>query len=250
MIEADRGFRAIQLHVIGPRASPNFTPPQLSQSLARQLHVTRIAPWLPLLSLPLLAADPDLKVLLKAVENRYNHSRTLQVQFTETYTGQGRPRQYETGRLTLRKPGRMRWDYTLPAGKLFLSDGKNVYLYTPEAKRVERMPLKESDDMRAPLAFLLGKLDFDKEFREIRMKPEAGNYLVCATAKSDKLPYDRVEMLITPGSEIRKLVVNGLDKSVLTYQFDQEQLNPPVDDRQFKFQMPAGAVLVNPDIVQ
>ncbi len=210
--------------------------------------MTRIALWLPLLTLPIMAAEPDLKALLKGLENRYNHARTLQVQFTETYTGQGRPRQYETGQLSLRKPGRMRWDYSLPAGKLFLSDGKNVYLYTPEAKRVERMPLKETDDMRAPLAFLLGKLDFDKEFRDFQMMPKAGNYLVSATAKSDKLPYDHVELLVTPGFEIRTLVVRGLDKSLLTYQFDQEKINPPVDDRQFKFQMPAGATLINPEI--
>ena len=80
----------------------------------------------------------------------------------------GRPRKSESGELTLRKPGRMRWDYTAPAGKLFLSDGKQVYLYTPDSNRVERMPLKESDDMRAPLAFLLGKLDFAKEFRDFQ----------------------------------------------------------------------------------
>ncbi len=214
----------------------------------RQLHVTRIALWLPLLTLPVMAAEPDLKALLKGLENRYNHARTLQVQFTETYTGLGRPKQYETGQLSLRKPGRMRWDYSLPAGKLFLSDGKNVYLYTPEAKRVERMPLKETDDMRAPLAFLLGKLDFDKEFRDFQMMPKTGNYLLSATAKSDKLPYDHVEILATPGFEIRTLVVRGLDKSLLTYQFDQEKLNAPVDDRQFKFQMPPGATLINPEI--
>jgi outer membrane lipoprotein carrier protein len=198
-----------------------------------------------LLAVPLAAADPDLKSVLKSVENRYNHARTLQVQFSETYSGQGRLRQRETGQLILRKPGRMRWDYTVPAGKLFLSDGKNVYLYTPEVKRVERMPLKETDDMRAPLAFLLGKLDFSREFRDITMKFDGGNYLIGANAKSDKLPYDHIEMWITPAYEIRKMVVNGQDKSVLTYEFDQERLNPTVDDRLFKFQMPPGATLVN-----
>ena len=43
----------------------------------------------------------------------------------------------ESGTLRLRKPGRMRWDYTDPAGKLFLSDGKNLYLYTPANNEVE-----------------------------------------------------------------------------------------------------------------
>jgi outer membrane lipoprotein carrier protein len=207
--------------------------------------VTRLALWVSLLGLPLVASDTDLKSVLKAVESRYNHARTLQVQFSETYSGQGRPRQIESGQLTLRKPGRMRWDYTVPSGKLFLSDGKDVYLYTPDARRVERMRLKETDDMRAPLAFLLGKLDFGREFRDITMKSDSGNYLIGANAKSDKLPYDHIEMWVTPGYEIRKLVVNGQDKSVLTYQFDREKLNPAVDDRQFRFQMPPGATFVN-----
>ena len=92
------------------------------------------------------AADVDLNALLKGIEQRYNHAKTLQVQFNETYSVQGRARKSESGSLTLRKPGRMRWDYTAPAGKLFLSDGRDVYLYTPDAHRVEKMKLKESEE--------------------------------------------------------------------------------------------------------
>ena len=33
--------------------------------------------------------------------------------------------------------------------------------------------------------------------------------------------------------------------SLLTFQFDGEKLNPPVNDALFKFQMPAGATLVD-----
>ncbi len=78
--------------------------------------------------------------LLKGVEQRYNRAKTLQVHFVESYSVQGRARKSESGELTLRKPGRMRWDYTSPSGKLFVSDGKDVYLYTPEAHRVEKEP--------------------------------------------------------------------------------------------------------------
>ena len=39
-------------------------------------------------------------------------------------------------------------------------------------------------------------------------------------------------------------MVNGPDHSVLTFQFKDEKLNPPVDDAMFKFQMPPGATLV------
>jgi outer membrane lipoprotein carrier protein len=205
--------------------------------------VIRLAPWVLFALIPLQAADVD--GLLKGVEQRYNRAKTLQVQFSESYIVQGRPRKSESGQLTLRKPGRMRWDYAAPSGKLFLSDGKNVYLYTPDAHRVEKTPLKASEDMRAPLAFLLGKLDFAKEFRDFELKPDGPNYVVIAKAKTDRLPYDKIEMLITPDYEIRRLVVNGQDQSILTFQFDQEKLNPAVDDALFKFEMPSGATLVS-----
>ena len=55
-------------------------------------------------SLPLLAADADMSRLLKKIETRYNSTRTLQVQFQETYTQMGRKR-VEAGDLFLRKPG-------------------------------------------------------------------------------------------------------------------------------------------------
>jgi outer membrane lipoprotein carrier protein len=190
-----------------------------------------------------MAAGADLNTLLKGVEEHYNRAKTLEVHFVESYSVQGRARKSESGQLTLRKPGRMRWDYTAPAGKLFVSDGKDVYLYTPDAHRVEKTKLKASEDMRAPLAFLLGKLDFAKDFRDFELKPEGVGYLITAKAKTDKLPYDRIQMLVTPGFEIQRLVINSQDLSILTFQLDGEKLNPPVNDALFKFQMPAGATL-------
>ncbi len=92
---------------------------------------------------------------------------------------------------------------------------------TPTAWR--RAKLKASDDMRAPLAFLLGKLDFAKEFRDFEVKPEGANYIVTAKAKTDKLPYEKVEMLVTPDYQIQRLVINGQDLSILTFQFALEK---------------------------
>ena len=215
-----------------------------------KIYVTRLAVCVSLACLPLAAADPNLKTLLKGIEQRYNRAKTLQVEFNESYSVQGQARKSESGQLTLRKPGRMRWDYTEPAGKLFLSDGKDVYLYTPAAHRVEKGPLKASEDMHAPLAFLLGKLDFSKEFSEFSLKPDAADLIVTATAKSNKLPYEKIEMLVTPDYQIRRLVVIGQDQSILTFQFANEKLNPPVSDAQFKFQMPAGATLVASEVGQ
>lgn len=188
-----------------------------------------------------LTAEPRLDHLLAAVEARYNHAKTLQVLFQEQYTRAGEPRRTESGVLMLRKPGRMRWDYSQPKGKLFVADGKYLYLYTPDDNRAERMKLQMTDDMRAPLAFLLGKLHFSKEFRNIQAKPEGADARITAEPQGDNLPYSAVEFLVASDGRIREVKVTGFDKSVLDFHFDQEKVDPAFNAGLFEFQLPPGA---------
>jgi outer membrane lipoprotein carrier protein len=193
---------------------------------------------------PAFSADQSLDALLKGVENRYNHAKTLQVLFHEDYTPPGRPKRSESGTLVLRKPGRMRWDYDQPKGKLFISDGKFLWLYTPAENRAEKMKLKESDDMRAPLAFLLGKLDFSKEFRNLQAKPEGPDTRITGDSRTENLPYSSVEFVVTPEQRIRLVKVTGYDHSILEFRLEQEKVDPVLDGKLFQFQMPKGAELV------
>jgi outer membrane lipoprotein carrier protein len=196
-------------------------------------------------SVYLRAAVISADALIKQVQDRYNNARTLSVNFVENYSLLGHRRSPETGTLTLRKQGKMRWDYTQPAGKLFISDGKTVYLYTAADKRVEKVPLKDTEDMRAPLAFLLGKLDMKKEFRDFAVSEGEGGSWLKASAKSDRVPYKTVEMLIGLNGSVRQLKVAGRDESLLTYTFQDEKLNPPVADSIFHFTVPPGAQVVD-----
>ena len=191
----------------------------------------------------LTAAESPTQHVLKEVERRYNRAETLQVGFSETYSGPSRAARTERGTLYLRKPGRMRWDYTSPAGKLFISDGKNLYLYVP-GSNPEKMKLKETEDMRAPLAFLLGKLNFEKEFQNIEVKPEGADMLITAEPKSGNLPYSKVEFVVSPTFEIRKLRIHNLDQSLLDFAFELEKLNPPLANSLFQFRAPPGTQMV------
>lgn len=186
----------------------------------------------------------NLDSLLKSVENRYNHAQSLKLDFSETYAGARSPVQNESGVLYLRKPGRMRWQYTAPAGKVFISDGKEVFLYTPEDQRAEKSKLKESEDMRAPLAFLLGKLNFAKDFKSFQTRVDGNDTWIAAEPKSDNLAYSKVEFLATPDGEIRRVRITGQDQSKLDFTFSNERLNAPVADSMFTFQAPPGVAVV------
>ena len=202
--------KAVAAYIWGPEPTPPAPEPQNYETnprhaaagarnairFVRNSVIIRAVGVLALVA-PLFAADLDVPKTLKAVENRYNHAKTLEVSFSETYKAQGRTRT-ESGNLFLRKPGRMRWQYTDPAGKLFVSDGKNVYFYNPDTNRAEKMKLKETEDMRAPMAFLLGRLDFDKDFGRYTARPEDNGVFITAQPKSDRLPYREVSFLVGP----------------------------------------------------
>lgn len=191
------------------------------------------------------AAEPDISKTLKGVENHYNTAQSLTVNFAESYTAQGHKRT-EKGLLYLRKPGKMRWQYTDPAGKLVVSDGKFIYFL--DNNRAEKLALKETDDMKAPLAFLLGRLHFEDDFKQITTSPDprTDNVFIVAIPKSDKLPYTRVTFLVSPDSVIHWLSVIGQDGSNLEYVFENEKKNAPVQESMFRFFPPPGVEYVTP----
>lgn len=232
--------------------SPQTAKPRFTQSrfnAANSLGVIHLVMLRPVCTLVVCAAllqgATTADELIKKVESRYNGVRTLSVHFVENYSVQGHPRPPEEGKLTLRKQGKMRWDYTHPSGKLFLSDGKTVYLYSAGDNRVEKIPLKDTEDMRAPLAFLLGRLDMKKDFRDFSVQSGDGGDWLNANARNDRVPYERVQMLVSSDGEVRQLKIAGRDLSLLDFSFKDERLNPPVADNLFHFNIPAGAEVVD-----
>ena len=113
-------------------------------------------------------AQPDVHTIADKVDQHYNHLHTLQAQFSETYSGAGASRT-ESGTLLLKKPGRMRWDYVQPRPKMFLSDGTTAWFYVPGEQQVRRAAVKQLDDLRSPLRYLLGKTKLEKEFDGLKI---------------------------------------------------------------------------------
>lgn len=177
--------------------------------------------------LTVLAADIDLPKTLRGVEGRYNSIKTLELDFEQTYVAPNKARRVESGKLFLRKPGRMRWEYTKPEGKLFVSDGTNYWYYSPLAKRAEKMKLKEATDMQAPLAFLIGRLDFARDFGKYTVSQEGGLARIKAEPKNlEKAPYREVTFTVSPDAQVHALEVKGQDASVMSFRFRNEVRNP------------------------
>src|SRR5262249_54922985 len=95
-------------------------------------------------------AQAELEQLIGALQVKYDKLATLAADFTQVYHAPGERVRREQGRLQLKKPGRMRWDYTAPESKLFVCDGKWLYEYVATEKQATRSAVRDSDDLRAP----------------------------------------------------------------------------------------------------
>ena len=123
-----------------------------------------------------------------------------------------------------------------------VSDGSFLYIYTPADHRGQKMKPKDSmaEEMQAPLAFLLGKLNFDKEFKNIQAHPDGSDLRITGEPKDENLPYSSVDFVVTPQNQIRKLKIT-LPAYTLEFAFTLEKMDPTLDAKLFVFQLPPGA---------
>jgi outer membrane lipoprotein carrier protein len=195
-----------------------------------------------------LSAQTDVHAIADKVDQRYNHLQTLEAQFAETYSGAGMTRT-ESGTLTLKKPGRMRWDYDQPRPKMFLTDGTTAWFYVPGERQVRRAPVKQLDDLRSPLRYMLGKTKLEKEFVGLSLasgeKPlYDGDIVLQGIPKSlaDRVANTLVE--VSPDGLIRRIVIDQMDGSLTEFRFLQQKENVQVPDQRFHFVPPPGVEVV------
>jgi outer membrane lipoprotein carrier protein len=195
-----------------------------------------------------LAAQPDVHAIADKVDQRYNHMQTLEAHFAETYSGAGMTRT-ESGTLTLKKPGRMRWDYEQPRPKMFLTDGTTAWFYVPGERQVRRAPVKQLDDLRSPLRYMLGKTKLEKEFVGLSIasgqKPlYDGDIVLQGIPKNlaDRVANTLLE--VSADGLIRRIVIDQLDGSLTEFRFLQQKENVQVPDQRFHFVPPPGVEVV------
>lgn len=194
------------------------------------------------------SAQTDVHTIADKVDQRYNHMQTLEAQFAESYSGVGMTRT-ESGTLLLKKPGRMRWDYDAPRPKMFLTDGATAWFYVPGEKQVRRTPVKQIEDLRSPLRYLLGKTKLEKEFVGLAIvadaKPlNAGDIVLRGVPKGMQERVSETLLEVTPDGLITRIVVEEMDGSVTEFRFLQQKENVQIADAQFKFTPPPGVEVV------
>ncbi len=194
---------------------------------------------------PSAAPGSTVHELAEKVDHYYNSLRTLQADFVENYSGEGMTRT-ESGTLWIKRPGHMRWDYREPREKLFLTDGKTAWFYVPGERQARRAPVKSLDDLRSPLAYLLGKTKLEKEFSGLSLAPDVqpqmpGDMVLRGVPKNGMA--DRVAQVlfeVSFGGRIDRIIAEELDGSTTEFRFSNQKENVQIADARFRFSPPPG----------
>ena len=189
--------------------------------------------------------QPSPHDLAQRVDRHYNKLKSLKAEFTESYEGLGRTRT-ESGTLLLQKPGRMRWDYSRPTGKLFLLDGKYAWFYSKGDPQVQRIEAKKLDDLRSPLRFLLGHTQLEKEIDHLAQSQAAnGNFSLYGIPHNQENRIQRLTLTVTPDGTIIGIEIQETDGAITRFTFTGEQPNPAIPPSTFRFTPPPGIPVIN-----
>lgn len=204
--------------------------------------------WVAVLAFALPTHAQDIHQLARAVDEHYNHLLSLQADFTEIYRGAGAER-VEAGTLWLKKPRKMRWEYRSPKEKLFISDGKMVWFYLPTERQARKTELKKLEDLRSPLAFLLGKAKLENELRGLSKVVDqspagTGNTLLRGVPQAMAERVSEVQLEITPSKQIVRILLMEEDGATTEFRFAGLKENLSLSDGRFEFTPPPGVETV------
>lgn len=199
------------------------------------------------------AAALDVSEIVEKVEATCAQVQDLSAHFQQTATNRTLGQVQEaSGLFLLKRPSMMRWEYQKPEARLFVTDGKTLWAYSPTDKQVIVQDVRDALASRVPLAFLAGDCQLRREF-EVRAVEHAGTRATPSVKLLDLKPR-RAEAGIARLLLEVSLKTYTVEKTTLfdaygnttVIAFTNLKLNAGLGDQSFQFTPPAGVTVVTP----
>jgi outer membrane lipoprotein carrier protein len=204
-----------------------------------------------LASLPLAGAQsaPPAADLARDLQRHYEQVRDFSADFEHVYQGGVLGKKVvERGTLLVKKPGMMRWRYTSPEKKEFVSDGRTLYSYVPEDRQVVVSEVPPADDASSPAMFLAGKGNILRDFTPsiaTSIAVGVGEVALKLVPRRAQPEYDWLVLVLDRASlRITRLVTTDSQGGTSTFVFTGMKENVGVPDREFAFRIPRGVDVI------
>ena len=199
------------------------------------------------MTLPAVAQQPSAAQVAASLQAKYDTIRDFSADFTQQYeSGVLKRKLTERGKVQVKKPGKMRWDYTAPEKKLFVSDANRIYLWVPADNQVTTSPVPSQDEATTAVLFLVGKGNLTRDFN-VTFVPNAapGTYALRLDPRLPERDYDWLQLVVDQKSlQIRSLTAADRQGGQSTFTFSKFKENIGLPDSTFAFTIPRGADVV------
>lgn len=192
-------------------------------------------------------ARPTAEALARSLQQRYARVRDFTADFVHTYRGGVlRKQATERGTVAVKKPGRMRWTYTTPEKKTFVSDGTKIYSYIPQDRQVIVSNVPRDDEATTGVLFLTGRGDIGRDFTAsfVEGAPSDGWTLKLVPRRAER-DYDTLVLTVDPATlQIRVLTTTDRQGGESTFTFTKMKENQGLSDKEFAFRIPRGVDVI------
>ncbi len=194
-------------------------------------------------------AAPSATDFARSLQRKYEQVRDFSADFEHIYEGGVlRKKLTERGTLLVKKPGMMRWTYTSPEKKEFVSDGRTLYSYVPADRQVIVSTVPPADEASSPAMFLAGKGSIQRDFTPRSPRPQglaASEVALKLVPRSQQNDYDWIILVVDRATlQIRRLVTADTQGGTSTFVFTKLRENLGLPDKAFAFTIPRGVDVV------
>jgi len=190
---------------------------------------------------------PPAGELAASLQQRYAKVKDFSADFVHSYRGGAlRTQVTERGNVLVKKPGKMRWTYTAPEKKTFVSDGVKMYSYIPQDRQVIVSNVPTGDEATTAVMFLAGKGDVTRDFTASYAEGgPAGTWMLKLVPRRAEREYDTLVLALDPATlQIRALTTTDRQGGQSTFTFSNLKENRGLSDKEFAFRIPRGVDVI------
>ncbi|OGW60598.1 MAG: hypothetical protein A2V83_11440 [Nitrospirae bacterium RBG_16_64_22] len=199
---------------------------------------------------PPAAAAPSLDEVVTRLETVYRETADFSAHFSqETILPGGSAAEKAAGTVAIKKPSRMRWNFSAPISQEIVLDGTHVWIYQPDQKQVVKRRQADAFPPGSATNFLAGigrlREDFDPAFALENRVNQRGNILLRLIPKQKDLTLTRVILEVDPKSwAVVRVSLHDSARGTTTIRFSRIAMNKGIPDETFRFVPPKGVAVV------
>jgi outer membrane lipoprotein carrier protein len=187
-----------------------------------------------------------LNEIVDGVQKYYAEIQDFKADFSQKYTYKIYQRKkISAGQVYFKKPSKMRWDYITPISRVFVADGKVLWVYEPEEAQVFKRELEKAQ-LPVALKFMKGDGKLTDDFN-VTLLPSTENEQFLIELKPKVVNGEYQYLRLTINAKTYEVLVSTLIDAVGNenqISFMRMQNNQNLPDTGFQFTVPEGVRVI------